>query len=140
MVCSTHAEPFQAEAPTAPPDDAPGKKGCRKRLEQAIEQLDDLQRRLYATDYHSVLLVFQAMDAAGKDSTIRAVMRGIDELTVNLSGSGSSAFVDSIGGLSTDASQGWTFKVDGEFANQGIGLTVLHPPTTVVWTYGSFEM
>ncbi len=41
-------------------------------------RLDDLQRRLYASDQYSVLLVFQAMDAAGKDSTIRAVMSGVD--------------------------------------------------------------
>ncbi len=37
-----------------------------------------LQRVLAAGDRHSVLLVFQAMDAAGKDSTIRAVMQGVD--------------------------------------------------------------
>lgn len=40
--------------------------------------MDDLQRILYAHDHHSVLLIFQAMDAAGKDSTIRAVTRGIN--------------------------------------------------------------
>ena len=43
-----------------------------------VDELDDLQRRLYASDKYSVLLVFQAMDAAGKDSTIRAVMSGVD--------------------------------------------------------------
>jgi len=63
---------------TTPPDDAPGNKGCRKRLKRNIGKLDDLQRRLYAEDRRALLLVFQAMDAAGKDSTIRAVMRGID--------------------------------------------------------------
>lgn len=63
---------------TAAPDDAPGTKGCRKRLKRNIEKLDDLQRRLYAEDRRSLLLVFQAMDAAGKDSTIRAVMRGVN--------------------------------------------------------------
>ena len=41
-------------------------------------ELDELQRILYAHDSHAVLLVFQAMDAAGKDSTIRAVLRGLD--------------------------------------------------------------
>jgi len=63
---------------TAPPTDAPGAKGCRKRLKRNIEKLDDLQSRLYAEDRQSLLLIFQAMDAAGKDSTIRAVMRGIN--------------------------------------------------------------
>ena len=44
----------------------------------AIESLNMLQRVLAAGDRHAVLLVFQAMDAAGKDSTIRAVMQGVD--------------------------------------------------------------
>ena len=63
---------------TEPPEDAPGKKGCKKALGKEIERLDELQRRLYAEDRRSLLIIFQAMDAAGKDSTIRAVMTGID--------------------------------------------------------------
>lgn len=47
-------------------------------LGASIKQLDSLQRALYAHDRHAVLLIFQAMDAAGKDGTIRAVMRGIN--------------------------------------------------------------
>jgi len=54
------------------------KKSYKKRLEKLVDELDDLQRRLYASDKYSVLLVFQAMDAAGKDSTIRAVMSGVN--------------------------------------------------------------
>jgi len=54
------------------------KKVYKQRLEKLVDELDDLQRRLYAADSYSVLLVFQAMDAAGKDSTIRAVMSGVD--------------------------------------------------------------
>jgi hypothetical protein len=30
---------------------------------------------------------------------------------------------------------GWTFKVDGKLANQGIGSTTLTPPTTITWSY-----
>ena len=56
----------------------PGDKSYKKRLAKLVNEFDDLQRRLYAADKHSVLLVFQAMDAAGKDSTIRAVMSGVD--------------------------------------------------------------
>jgi PPK2 family polyphosphate:nucleotide phosphotransferase len=57
-----------------------GKKVSRnkKRLKDATEKLDDLQKALYAADRHSLLLVFQGMDAAGKDSTIRAVLDGIN--------------------------------------------------------------
>jgi len=50
----------------------------RQRLDTAIAKLDVLQQALYAGDRHAVLLVFQGMDAAGKDSTIRAVMQGIN--------------------------------------------------------------
>jgi PPK2 family polyphosphate:nucleotide phosphotransferase len=53
-------------------------KGARKRLKEGIEWLDDLQERLYAQDRWAVLLIFQAMDAAGKDSTIEHVMSGIN--------------------------------------------------------------
>ncbi|UCC57529.1 MAG: polyphosphate kinase 2 family protein [Gammaproteobacteria bacterium] len=59
-------------------DDVPDKKSYKKKLEGLVDELDDLQRRLYAADKHSVLLVFQAMDAAGKDSTIRAVLSGVN--------------------------------------------------------------
>lgn len=67
-----------AEAPTAPPGDAPGKKECKEALEERVEELEELQRRLYAADRWSLLLIFQAMDAAGKDGTIRAVLSGVD--------------------------------------------------------------
>ncbi len=65
-------------AHTQPPKSAPGKKLCENRLQKFIKRLGDLQRRLYAHDRFSVLLIFQAMDAAGKDGTIRAVMKGIN--------------------------------------------------------------
>lgn len=59
-------------------EEVPQNKAYKKRLENLVDEFDDLQRRLYAADKHAVLLVFQAMDAAGKDSTIRAVMSGVD--------------------------------------------------------------
>ncbi len=62
----------------APPEDAAGKKQLKARLADCIEELSELQRILYAHDRHAVLLVFQALDAAGKDSTIRAVMSGVN--------------------------------------------------------------
>jgi PPK2 family polyphosphate:nucleotide phosphotransferase len=63
---------------THPPADAPDEKTCRKRLAKEVKRIDELQRRLYADDRQSLLLIFQAMDAAGKDSTIRAVLRGVN--------------------------------------------------------------
>ena len=55
-----------------------GKKEAKEKLKDCVADLRDLQRRLYADDRFSVLLVFQAMDAAGKDGTIRAVLSGVN--------------------------------------------------------------
>lgn len=50
----------------------------RKLLASQVEELSALQRLLYADDHYSLLLVFQAMDAAGKDGVIRHVMSGVN--------------------------------------------------------------
>jgi PPK2 family polyphosphate:nucleotide phosphotransferase len=47
-------------------------------LERSTAVLSDLQERLYAQDRWSVLLIFQALDAAGKDGTIKHVMSGLN--------------------------------------------------------------
>ena len=65
-----------SEASTRPLTDGSRHKGKHRR--KRTEQLNRLQRLLAAGDRHAILLVFQAMDAAGKDSTIRAVMQGVD--------------------------------------------------------------
>jgi PPK2 family polyphosphate:nucleotide phosphotransferase len=51
---------------------------ARELLEKGIQWLAEEQDKLYAQDRHSLLLLFQAMDAAGKDSTIRHVMSGVN--------------------------------------------------------------
>ena len=50
----------------------------KARLAQGIARLRELQDRLYAQDRWAVLLIFQAMDAAGKDSVIEHVMSGVN--------------------------------------------------------------
>lgn len=65
-----------AETPTRVPE---GRlPDAKKLLKERIEGLRERQELLYAQDRWSVLLVFQAMDAAGKDGTIRAVMSGVN--------------------------------------------------------------
>jgi PPK2 family polyphosphate:nucleotide phosphotransferase len=54
------------------------KSEAKAMLAEGIEQLTDLQERLYACDRWSVLIVLQAMDAAGKDSVIKHVMSGLN--------------------------------------------------------------
>jgi PPK2 family polyphosphate:nucleotide phosphotransferase len=67
-----------AEFPTKPPQNAPDKKQAKKELEDIVDELYELQKVLYAHDKYAVLCIFQAMDAAGKDGTIRAVTTGIN--------------------------------------------------------------
>jgi PPK2 family polyphosphate:nucleotide phosphotransferase len=65
-----------AEASTVPLTNGTPHQGKHRR--KRTEDLNKLQRVLAAGDKHAILLVFQAMDAAGKDSTIRSVMQGVD--------------------------------------------------------------
>ncbi|MDR3613434.1 MAG: polyphosphate kinase 2 family protein [Candidatus Obscuribacterales bacterium] len=51
---------------------------CSDFLKQGIETLSNLQDKLYAQKRRSVLIILQAMDAAGKDSTIKHVMSGVN--------------------------------------------------------------
>lgn len=71
--------------PTEPPKGEREKEHNKARLKILKEELRALQKILYAHDHHAVLLVFQAMDAAGKDGTIRAVLGGLDPTGINVS-------------------------------------------------------
>jgi PPK2 family polyphosphate:nucleotide phosphotransferase len=51
---------------------------AKEALQNGVEALAELQDMLYAQDRWSILLIFQAMDAAGKDGTIKHVMSGIN--------------------------------------------------------------
>jgi polyphosphate kinase 2 (PPK2 family) len=58
--------------------DSEDKPRAKEALAFGIEALAELQDKLYAQDRWAVLLVFQAMDAAGKDGTIKHVMSGVN--------------------------------------------------------------
>ena len=60
-------------------------KEAKAELAEGVEMLKDLQSMLYAQDRWSVLVIFQAMDAAGKDGTIKHVMSGVDPQGVEVS-------------------------------------------------------
>jgi PPK2 family polyphosphate:nucleotide phosphotransferase len=64
------------------PDDTGGldldKDGAAELLQKGVQRLSDLQDMLYAQDRWSVLCIFQAMDAAGKDSAIKHVFSGVN--------------------------------------------------------------
>ncbi|MBA3819287.1 MAG: polyphosphate kinase 2 family protein [Deltaproteobacteria bacterium] len=65
------------KAPTRGDDDR-GKAANLEALGPLVEQLNKIQGHLYAHDHFSVLLIFQALDAAGKDGTIRAILTGVN--------------------------------------------------------------
>lgn len=54
------------------------KKTGNEELERVKQELKGYQEALYASDSHSILIIFQAMDAAGKDSAIEHVMSGLN--------------------------------------------------------------
>jgi PPK2 family polyphosphate:nucleotide phosphotransferase len=64
--------------PTAGPALAKSKKHYQKLLQEHVKDLSALQQLHYASNRHALLLIFQGMDAAGKDGAIRHVMSGIN--------------------------------------------------------------
>ncbi len=60
------------------------RRAAEARLDDYRLRLEDLQELLYAEGKHRLLIVLQAMDTAGKDSTIRHVFRGVDPLGVRV--------------------------------------------------------
>ncbi len=54
------------------------KQDAQEKLQRDIERMRELQEVLYAQNVYSLLLIFQAMDAAGKDSAIKHVMSGVN--------------------------------------------------------------
>ncbi|RMG27557.1 MAG: polyphosphate kinase 2 family protein [Bacteroidetes bacterium] len=65
-------------SPTLLPAVYSDKKDYKDLLEEYQKEIDELQNMMYAHDRYGMLLIFQAMDAAGKDGTIRHVMSGIN--------------------------------------------------------------
>ncbi|EMB15873.1 DUF4430 domain-containing protein [Rhodopirellula europaea] len=79
------------------------------------------------------------VDNVASGTTLETLMRDLSSPKMEIGGEGTTAFVESIEGVATNATHGWTFTVDGEFATNGIGTTELDPPNTIVWKYTTFE-
>ena len=78
-----HLVPFDGDITvrdlsTKPPKDIPSKAELERELDDLIGELDKLQQLLFADERFAVLSIFQAMDAAGKDSAIRKVFSGVN--------------------------------------------------------------
>ncbi|MDQ3031180.1 MAG: polyphosphate kinase 2 family protein [Myxococcota bacterium] len=88
-VSSEYLVPFDGEfsvksAETKPPKKSRDDAENEEVLASSIAKLRKLQARLAAADRDSFLVVFQAMDAAGKDGTLRAVMTGVNPAGVDV--------------------------------------------------------
>lgn len=68
----------QAEQATSVDPFYSDKKDFKKKLEDYQDAINESQRRMYAHDRYAMLAIFQAMDAAGKDGTIRQVFSGVN--------------------------------------------------------------
>ena len=79
------------------------------------------------------------MENVASGTTLESVLREVSQPEFSIKGTGVTAFVDRIGDQSTDATQGWTYRIDGAFSNQGVGTATLDPPTTITWEFGSME-
>jgi PPK2 family polyphosphate:nucleotide phosphotransferase len=77
LVQPGHKARLRGRDPEATPG-VKGKKAAEKLLEKNMARLEELQFLLYAENKHAVLVVFQAMDAGGKDGTIRHVMSALN--------------------------------------------------------------
>lgn len=60
------------------------KEQAKAELAEVVERIDILQQRLYAEGTRSLLLVVQAMDAAGKDGTIRNILSGLNPAGISV--------------------------------------------------------
>jgi PPK2 family polyphosphate:nucleotide phosphotransferase len=89
LVKMTRVQPgkkFNLRKDIDPGFSAPGwdKETATQRQEEGIQMLAEWQDKLYADDTYAVLIVLQALDAAGKDGTIKHVMSGVNPQGVNV--------------------------------------------------------
>jgi len=77
--CISNGENFKLkDQSTSSPKDSLEKKELKEQLQNDIEEIQKLQQLFFAIERHSILLIFQAMDAAGKDGAIKNVATGIN--------------------------------------------------------------
>ncbi|MCM2371742.1 DUF4430 domain-containing protein [Aporhodopirellula aestuarii] len=84
------------------------------------------------------LMLADDFDVA-EGATVEDVMKEIQSPEIVIVGSGLTAFIQSIDGVETDGSRGWTYTIDGEFATEGIGSTEVTPGQTIRWQFTTLE-
>ncbi|MEM9586554.1 MAG: DUF4430 domain-containing protein [Planctomycetota bacterium] len=79
------------------------------------------------------------VDQVASGTTVEQVMRSVEGLPWECSGSGTTAFVVSLHDIPTTGDSGWIFRLDGEYSDVGIGTATVEPPTTIDWTFGNWD-
>lgn len=72
------------DAPTKVPDIYDSKDEYQQMLDESAHDLDDLQSMMYAHNRYGLLIILQAMDAAGKDGTIKHVLSGVNPIGMKI--------------------------------------------------------
>lgn len=75
-------------------------------------------------------------------TTVEELMRRLDSddpgLGIEITGSGQTAFLNKMDGVTTGDGEGWTYRIDDAFVPKGIGVAELSPPTSLTWEFGGY--
>lgn len=74
------------------------------------------------------------------DDTVADVLRRLSDLVVVMQGSGSMTFVAGIGDFTTAGGEGWSYRVNGQWADRSVGVYNVSPGDQIEWTYGNFDL
>ncbi|MEZ6087277.1 MAG: DUF4430 domain-containing protein [Pirellulaceae bacterium] len=91
-------------------------------------------------DHQPVLI---ELDDLPSSSTVADAMRKIqdmpDTVAIEMQGSGEMTFVRSINDLTTAGGEGWSYSINDQWAEAGIGATQLNDGDVIRWTHGAFD-
>ena len=90
-------------------------------------------------DFGDGRVVESVLPSVQPGTTVETLMRRVTEVPIQLSGSGTTALVQSIDGYGMSGGQGWLYQVDGQWAERGIGQTTVKPGSEIRWRYGRFD-
>jgi Domain of unknown function (DUF4430) len=84
-------------------------------------------------------VVEQKIENVTAGTTVEQLMKQLDDPTVKISGTGTTALVTAIRGKTNSGGEGWTYRVNDEWADRGIGTFELTPPATIRWKHGDLS-
>lgn len=79
------------------------------------------------------------VEGVGSEATVLDCLKKVKQPEVVVNGSGQNAFVSSIGDLTTAAGEGWSYRVNDQWADRSVGVYEVQSGDKITWTYGGFE-